>query len=106
MGRPKKEIDAEQVYKLAAIGCSYEEIARFFNVNRSTIIQRFQDEVKEGHSEMKEQVRRAQLKVALDHSHKGQVTMLIWLGKQILGQRDQPIENNNPVGKVALEKIE
>ena len=106
MGRPKKEINAEQVYKLAAIGCSYEEIAKFFNCARSTIIQRFQDEFQAGHAEVKEQIRRAQLKVALDHGHKGQVTMLIWLGKQMLGQKDQPIENNNPVSKVTLEKIE
>lgn len=106
MGRPTKEIDAEQVYKLAAIGCSYEEIANVFNVNRSTIIARFQDEVKAGHSDMKESIRRAQLKVALDHSHKGQVTMLIWLGKQLLGQRDTPIDASSPVKKVTLEKIE
>ena len=102
MGRPKKEIDEDQVFKLASIGCTYQEIADFFSVDKSTILNRFSHVVKEGHTEVKKSIRRAQLDLAM----KGNASMLIWLGKQMLGQRDQPDESSAPVEKITLKKIE
>jgi len=43
--------------------------------------------------ETKNSLRRAQLKVALD----GNVTMLIWLGKQMLGQSETKISDSNEI---------
>jgi DNA invertase Pin-like site-specific DNA recombinase len=40
-GRPRRQINAEQVRKLAALGCSYREIANFFECNVSTIQRNF-----------------------------------------------------------------
>ena len=96
MARPKKDINEDQVLKLARIGCTYQEMADFFSCDKSTLRNRFSDLIKEGHSEVKQSIRRAQIEVAL----KGNASMLIWLGKQVLGQRDQPKEQLEGAGAV------
>ena len=85
MGRPKKEIDAETVTNLAKIGCTYSEIAAVVGCSKSTLSDRFRTEIDKGHEELKKSIRRMQLQAA----NKGNVAMLIWLGKQYLGQRDK-----------------
>jgi hypothetical protein len=97
-GRPRKELDEEQILKLAQIGCTYQVIADWFGVNRSTIIANYKEIVQEGHLEVKQSLRRAQLQTAL----KGNVSMLIWLGKQMLGQKDTPQEVTNAVKEIKL----
>lgn len=84
MARPKIEIDANEVYKLAQLGCKNEEIASWFNCSAQTIETRFQPEIDKGKAELRMSLRRWQLSAA----QKGNVAMLIWLGKQMLGQRD------------------
>jgi hypothetical protein len=84
MARPFKEIDADQVYKLASLGCKVTEIADFFGCDRDTIHNRFQDELTKGKADLKMSVRRWQLETA----KKGNATMQIWLGKQILDQKE------------------
>ena len=98
MGRPKKVLDEEQITQLASIGMSYQEIADLFGVARSTVIANYSDAFKQGYAEVKESVRRAQLKLALS----GNATMLIWLGKQMLQQRDHPQEVTKATSKVKL----
>lgn len=85
MGRPLKEIDADQVERLASIGCTQDEIAGFFGVDQSTISRRFASEMALGASRCKISLRRRQWKAAGG----GNVPMLIHLGKQILGQSDR-----------------
>ncbi len=82
MARPKVVIDADQVYKLAQLGCRLGEIADYFNVSHDTIERRFASELEKGRSELKMTLRRWQL----DSAKKGNVAMQIWLGKQMLGQ--------------------
>lgn len=78
-------IDPEQVEELARIGCTIEEIAGVFKCSRDTIEKRFRDEIDAGKADMKKRLRKAQLETALA----GNPTMLIWLGKQMLNQRDE-----------------
>lgn len=85
MPRPKKAIDEQQVHKLAAIGCSGKEIAAVLGCCRDTLYKRFPTAIKEGHERMKSSLRRAQYKKAME----GNPAILIWLGKQYLGQRDK-----------------
>jgi len=85
VGRPKKNIDPTQVKKLAAIQCSYEEIASVLNCSVSTIIRNFDIAIKEGRENGKASLKRLQWKAA----ERGSVTMMIWLGKQYLGQSDK-----------------
>ncbi len=85
MARPKAIIDEVEVEKLAAMFCSLEEIASFFNVNISTIQRRFAQAIDRGRNKGKISLKRKQYLVAMD----GNVQMLIWLGKQHLDQKDK-----------------
>lgn len=87
MGRPKKEIDWALVEKLATIQCTVEEIARIIGVSRSTLDhnKQFLQIHKKGMDEGRMSLRRLQWQKA----NEGNVTMLIWLGKQYLGQKDR-----------------
>lgn len=106
MARPKKKIDAEQVKKLAAINCSYAEMAAVLDCDESTLTRRFAQVIKSGREAGKMSLKRKQYEVAMS----GNVTMLIWLGKITLGQREeQPavtINNNpSPQSDAALNEI-
>src|SRR5688500_9760964 len=85
MGRPKIEIDPAEVEKLAGLNCSNQEIADFLGVGVRTIETRFCAAIKKGRSNVKTSLKRKQYDVALG----GNTTMLIWLGKQYLGQSDK-----------------
>lgn len=85
-GRPKSAIDYAAVEKLAAIHCTQEEIASFLGVSTRTLQRddEFCRIYKKGLETGKASLRRAQFKKALG----GDTSMLIWLGKQMLGQQD------------------
>ena len=84
MARPKKDVDAEQVRKLAAIDCSLAEIASVVNCSVDTLERRFAEVIKRGREEGCASLKRKQFEVA----QSGNPTMLIWLGKQRLGQKE------------------
>jgi len=86
VGRDNKIVPPQEVEDLAAIGCNNKEIADWFGVDDSTLSYNFKYELEKGRSNLKQSLRRAQLKVALG----GNAVMLIWLGKNILGQTDSP----------------
>ena len=85
-GRPKAQIDFEVVKKLAAIMCTEDEIAAFLGVSTRTLQrnEEFCRVYKNGLEIGRMSIRRAQMKKALG----GDTSMLIWLGKQQLGQSD------------------
>jgi hypothetical protein len=85
MGRPKKNIDPLQVEKLAAINCSYAEMAAVLNCSVDLLQRRFPQVIEKGRETGKMSLKRKQYEVAMS----GNVTMLIWLGKIILGQREE-----------------
>lgn len=85
MARPYKEINGEQVRKLAAIGCTDVEIGNIVGCSHDTLTKRFRAELDDGRANGKASLRRKQWEVALS----GNVTMLIWLGKQVLDQQDK-----------------
>lgn len=89
MARPAKDIDPEQVFKLASTGSKVTEIADFFGVSRDVIHDRFATELAKGKSELKASLRQAQIMAA----KQGNSTMLVWLGKQYLGQSDTTIDD-------------
>jgi len=85
MGKPHIEIDGEQVFELAKIGCKTTEIAAFFQCSRDTIERRFAAELEKGRADVQMSLRRWQI----DNARNGNVVMQIWLGKQMLGQEDR-----------------
>ena len=99
MGRPKIEIDFEKVNALCAVFCNCQEIVSVlnsFDINCSydTVERRVKEQFNVTFAEYVEQkqmafakpkLRKAQFDCALG----GNATMLIWLGKQYLGQIDK-----------------
>ena len=83
MARPKKyDIPPEKVEQLARYGCTNTEIAQFYGCDESLIRKSYSEFLTKGRAEGKTNLRKWQYNVA----KKGNVTMLIWLGKQVLGQ--------------------
>ena len=80
-----KKINPEDVRKLSEKFWAKSEIAAFFDCHVDTITNRFQEVYLKGRENGKAKLRDLQLAQA----NKGNVTMLIWLGKQYLGQTDK-----------------
>lgn len=88
-GITKRVVFDEDVYKLAAMGCSNAEISRWFSIDENTLTYNFSEILAKGREQLKQSLRRAQIKLALS----GNATMLIWLGKNILGQSENPTDS-------------
>lgn len=92
MARPRKELNWDEFDKLCGIHATRRELAGWFEVSEDTIERRCQEEfgmsfasyVEQRQSPGKISLRRKQYEVAMS----GNVSMLIWLGKQYLGQKD------------------
>ena len=88
--RVKKEIPIEkQVEKLASYGLTNKEIADALAYDENTLKRKFEIFLTKGKANLKQRLKRKQIDVALS----GNVSMLIWLGKQYLGQADKLDEN-------------
>lgn len=95
IGRDCKVVPPQEVEDLAMLGCKNNEICDWFGIDKSTLIRNFERELIKGRENLKHSLRRAQLKAALG----GNVVMLIWLGKNMLGQSDSGIvsDDNQPL---------
>jgi hypothetical protein len=96
-GRKPVEIDLTELEKLSALQCTDEEIASWFGVTTRTIENRrkspaFAQAMQRGRTRGRISVRRAQMRML----EGGNGTMGVWLGKQLLGQRD--VITNQHVG--------
>lgn len=115
MARPKVNIDWEKVSRMIEAGCEGTEVAAALGLkNPETLYKRCQKDHKMGFSEYKA-LKRASgdrlLKVKqFEIAMTGDKTMLIWLGKQRLGQTDRTevTEHHQPSSvdwsKVSLEE--
>ena len=88
-GRKRVRIDLDQLEKLCGLQCTDADIAAWFGVSTRTIENRrkqrkFAETVERGRAKGRISVRRAQMKLL----EAGNATMAVWLGKQLLGQRD------------------
>jgi hypothetical protein len=95
-GRPEKFIDKTLFENLCKIQCTKEEICEILDADEKTVTkfcaleygESFKDVWKVKSSPGRASLRRMQFKKA----EQGNTTMLIWLGKQYLGQADK-VEN-------------
>ena|SRR5688572_20809879 len=113
-GRPPKLADDEatlaQLEGLGRINCTQREGAAFFHVTEKTFSEFLRDHEKakaafeDGRERGKISLRRQQWK----RGEAGNVTMLIWLGKQWLGQTDKTDMNHGLTADFAkfLEEID
>lgn len=84
-GRPSLELDTRLIYDLASIHCTMEDIARIMRCSVDTLERGYAELIKDGRASGRSSLRRKQYQLAMD----GHPTMLVWLGKQLLGQRDK-----------------
>lgn len=95
-GRPKKYIDKQLFEQLCGLQCTLEEMEAFFNCDHKTIARwcretyegkRFSQVFREKRQIGKISLRRKQLRLA-----ERSAAMAIFLGKNYLGQKDDPEE--------------
>ena len=89
------EQQQEVVRRLAEIQCTQQEIAHVMGVSVDVIKKSENLElIAEGKSAGKVKLRRAQYRKAVEEENP---TLLIWLGKQMLGQSDSPINSDDNI---------
>ena len=106
-GRPLIEIDYTKLEKLCAIHCTGEECASILGVDYDTLNRHLKNDGHGGFTEYfkkhsaagKMSLRRKQYEKAVTE---GNVPMLIWLGKQMLGQKDRSeVDNTSTDGTMS-----
>ncbi len=97
-GRPEKPIDWDKVDDLLIAGCTGAEVAAYFGMHQQTFYNRVTSKYNVSftvYSQEKKQngegiLRAHQYAKALGITKEGDNTLLIWLGKQRLNQRETP----------------
>ena len=92
VGRPKTELDLNELEKLSRLNCTMPEIAYYFNIPLRTLEDKFtndnkvRESIQKGRATGMLSLRRKQIQIMEETNS---TPMAIWLGKQILGQRDR-----------------
>lgn len=110
MARPLTDIDWDQVDKMCEIHCTGEEQASILGVDYDTLNAAckrdkgigFSDYFKQKSSGGKMSLRRRQFTSAMD----GNTTMLVWLGKNWLGQSDMPEPEPQDLPPIVIERAD
>ncbi len=103
MARPRLQLDEALIERLAAIHCPLVEIAAALDCSVDTLRDNYSSIIDKGRARGKQTLRRIQW----DAAQKGNVVMMIWLGKQLLGQSDKiesKVETSSAVD-AELEKL-
>ena len=103
VGRPRLEIDIELLKDLAEIHCTMEEMSHILGCSVDTLENNFSEVIKAAQAKGKSSLRRMQVKAAKE----GSQVMLVWLGKQLLKQKDksdEEIEAIRSTGVIASDE--
>ena len=90
----QKPLDLKTVEGMASVGATNCEIAEFLGVSEALIRKRCADVLIKARASLRTRLRQAQIKAALG----GNPAMLIWLGKQMLEQKDKTEVDNRHAG--------
>ena len=109
-GRPKKKIDKKQFEGMCMIQCTQEEICSVLDVSDKTLYKWCHETYKKPFSVVfsekkqggKMSLRRQQWELA----RQGNSTMNIWLGKNLLKQSDNPLQDEIKLRELALKERE
>ena len=93
-GRPKIELDRDQIRKLAELHCTIKEVAYVMGVSADTIERNYRDVYDEGLAFGKIKLRRAMMRNATELNN---ATIQIWLSKNLLGYTDNPVNDDDTV---------
>lgn len=106
LGRPPIELNWDEIDELLTCGCSGTEIASRIGMHRVTLYEKclvdkgisFSDYSLQKYAKGDALLKEQQFKKALGLTDVGDNTMLVWLGKNRLKQRDkQPDETHNNI---------
>ena len=99
VGRPRIELDPKQAKIFGYFRATYDTMAEQIGCHVDTIRAAMQDEdsefskaYKNGFSSMKMKLSEAQVKTAIEEHNP---TLLVWLGKQYLNQKDNPMPDED-----------
>jgi len=109
-GRPRKEVDFDELKRLAEIHCTEEECAHVLEMSADTLALRIKEQfslsfpeyVKRFAGAGKASLRRLQWESAQG----GSIPMQIWLGKQWLGQAEKVVSDVREVRVVHVDELE
>lgn len=104
MSRPEISIDWDKVDELLTAGCLGTEVAGYFEIHPDTFYRRVQEKFNMGFTDYSREkkfkgesiLRAHQYAKALGLTDKGDNTLLIWLGKCRLKQRENDIQDVSP----------
>lgn len=110
MARPKKRVSKKQFENLCAIQCTKEEICSVLDISDKTLDKWVKENYSESFSEVFKQkrnlgtmsLRRKQMEQAL----KGNTAMQIFLGKNLLNQSDNRIQDEIKLKELELKQKE
>lgn len=88
-GLKRRIVNPDDVYGLAQLGCSDRDIAQWFDIDEQTLRYNFKEIMLKGRSELKQTLRQAMLKNALN----GNAAVQIFLAKNLLGMSDNPVDS-------------
>lgn len=96
-GRPKIEMDYEEIYRLAVIGCTKREISYVLDIHEDTLARRPEaiEAYERGMENQKVRLRRAMMTNACERLNPA---IQIFLAKNLLGMSDQGNANTDGDG--------
>jgi hypothetical protein len=96
-GRPRIELDYEEIYRLAVIGCTKREISYVLDIHEDTLARRKEaiEAFERGAENSKVRLRRAMMQNAIDRMVP---SVQIFLAKNMLGMSDQGNANTDGDG--------
>lgn len=90
-GQRKRVVFPQDIYKLAALGCTDVEIATWFDIAYDTLRYNFADIMAKGRQDLKTALRTAMIKNAMG----GNAALQIFLAKNMLGMSDTPMNSED-----------
>lgn len=84
-GRPVLDLDEKQILELAKVGCTMREMSAVMKCSEDTLSRRYAGVIEQGRQLGCMSLRHAQFKLALS----GNCSMLQWLGRFHLGQKEE-----------------
>jgi hypothetical protein len=84
MARKDLILSEESIESMAALGLTQDEMSDIVQVEKQALVKRYASSLKRGRARLAQSLRKAQIASAL----KGNASLLIWLGKVYLGQKE------------------
>lgn len=101
ISKEKIDYSRDVVVKLSQLGCTDKEVASVVGMSTGSLKTHLREELDKGRTHLRRSLRKAQLELAINEKNP---TMLIWLGKNYLGQRE-PKSQLEHSGGVTVEKV-